>query len=67
MNLHPKITCLPQAGLTPAFLAMSGKKGRQEGLSELTESYHLDPQIAIILIFSLTLAFFSQETVHNSD
>jgi len=63
MNLHPKIACLPQAGLTPAFLAMSGGKKRQEGSSNINKSYHLEPQIAIILIFSLTLALFSQETV----
>jgi len=64
MNLHPKITYLPQVGLlAPALLAMSGGKKRQEGSSNINKSYHLEPQIAIILIFSLTLALFSQETV----
>ena len=52
MNLHPKIACLPQASvLTATFLAMSGGKSRQEGLSNITKSYHLEPQIAIILVF----------------
>jgi hypothetical protein len=63
MNLHPKIACLSQAGLTPTFFAMSGGKRRQEGSSNIDKSYHLEPRIAIILIFSLTLVFFSQETV----
>jgi hypothetical protein len=30
---------------------MSGEKNRQEGLSKVTKSYHLEPQIAIILTF----------------
>jgi hypothetical protein len=63
MNLHPKITCLSQADLTPAFFSHARQKSRQEGLSKLTKSYHLEPQIAIILIFPLILALFPQETV----